>query len=186
MEKVRFTCPRCQTVMQTGNDRVGYDVACPHCSHRFKLIAPEADNSAADGERDSLGRSKTVGDVDVTVPFVGDHADSQPILPRGGSKTTEGAVDSFKIEEFDDRSNQKTSQSAYASPVEAPRVQPVVFCCPFCRTTNPPQFKSKVSNMGWAILTVLLLTTCIFGPIGLLVRKNYQVCSRCKITLGGN
>lgn len=172
--------------MQTGNDRVGYDVACPHCSHRFKLIAPEADNSAADGERDSLGRSKTVGDVDVTVPFVGDHADSQPILPRGGSKTTEGAVDSFKIEEFDDRSNQKTSQSAYASPVEAPRVQPVVFCCPFCRTTNPPQFKSKVSNMGWAILTVLLLTTCIFGPIGLLVRKNYQVCSRCKITLGGN
>lgn len=149
--------------MQTGNDRVGYDVACPHCSHRFKLIAPEAGNSAADGERDS-----------------------QLILPRGGSKTTEGAVDSFKIEEFDDRSNQKTYQSAYALPVEAPRVQPVVFCCPFCRTTNPPQFKSKVSNMGWAILTVLLLTTCIFGPIGLLVRKNYQVCSRCKITLGGN
>ena len=41
MDKVRFACPRCQTIMQSGAEKIGYDVACPHCTHRFRLVESE-------------------------------------------------------------------------------------------------------------------------------------------------
>lgn len=186
MEKVCFACPRCQTVMQTGSDRVGYDVACPHCSHRFKLIAPDTGkpvNSRLDG---SWRQSKTVGSAIASVDLVSKQADSKVALPEKAAKKATDADDSLKNENFARMENSGNYQSAYALPMEAARVAPIGFCCPFCRSTRPPKLRSKVSTLGWMIFTALLLTTCVLSPIGLMVRENYRICPQCKITLGGN
>ena len=42
MDKVRFSCPRCNTVMQAAADRVGGEVGCPQCQHRFVLVENES------------------------------------------------------------------------------------------------------------------------------------------------
>lgn len=174
MEKVRFACPRCQTVMQTGSDRVGYDVACPHCAHRFKLIAPDSSNDVNSREANVRRQASTVGGGDVTVSRAPMGSDPQAAISGDGFKTKEAANGSFEI------------NNSYAVPVENPRNVPVGFCCPYCRTTKLPKLQSKVSTVGWVIFTVLLLTTCVLSPIGLLVREYYRICSQCKITLGSN
>jgi DNA-directed RNA polymerase subunit RPC12/RpoP len=186
LEKVRFACPRCQTVMQTGSDRVGYDVACPHCSHRFKLIAPDAGKPVASGEGDSLRQSKTVGSDDATVSLAPGQSDSRPPLSGRNFQQTPDADRYIGIEKPDGVAKSGNYPPAYAVPMEAARNAPVGFCCPYCRSTRPPKLRSKVSTVGWVIFTVLLLTTCVLSPIGLLVREYYRIWSQCKIPLGGN
>jgi len=186
LEKVRFACPRCQTVMQTGSDRVGYDVACPHCSHRFKLISPNTDKSFSSRQDGSLRHSRPAGSADTRVDLVSKHVDSEWALPNNDIKKTNNAGDSFKNENSVGVADSRNDQSAYALPMEAVRVAPGGFCCPYCRSTKPPKLRSKVSTVGWVMFTVLLLTTCVLSPIGLMVRENYRICSHCKITLGGN
>jgi len=172
--------------MQTGSDRVGYDVACPHCSHRFKLIAPDTGkpvNSLPDG---SYRQSKTVGSAIASVNLVSKQADSKVALQKKDSKKAIDADESLKNENSACMANSRNFQSAYALPMKAARVAPIGFCCPYCRSTRPPKLRSKVSTVGWVMFTVLLLTTCVLSPIGLLVRENYRICPQCKITLGGN
>ncbi len=174
MEKVRFACPRCQTVMQTGSDRVGYDVACPHCSHRFTLIAPESDNDVNFREARARRRANTVGSSGPTTSRAPIRSGPRATISVDCSKTKEAANGSFE------------KKILYAPPIESARNPTVGFCCPYCRTTKRPKLQSKVSVMGWVIFTVLLLTTCVLSPIGLLVRDYYRICSQCKITLGSN
>ena len=172
--------------MQTGSDRVGYDVACPRCSHRFKLIAPDTGkpiNSQPDG---SWRQSKTVESAIASVDLVSKQVDSKVTLPEKDAKKATDAADSLKNEKSARMASSRNYQSAYALPMEAARVAPIGFCCPYCRSTRPPKLSSKVSTVGWVIFTVLLLTTCVLSPIGLLVRENFRICPQCKITLGGN
>ena len=172
--------------MQTGSDRVGYDVACPRCSHRFKLIAPDTGkpvNSQSDG---SWSKSKTVGSTIASVDLVSMQADSRVASPEKDAKKATDAADSLKNEKSARMASSRNYQSAYALPMKAARAAPIGFCCPYCRSTKLPKLRSKVSTVGWVIFTVLLLTTCILSPIGLLVRENYRFCPQCKITLGGN
>jgi hypothetical protein len=74
-------------------------------------------------------------------------------------------------------------QSQYPQP---PRYPPAGFTCPFCRATAPPITRSKVSTTGWVLF--LLLTISCFGIflawVGLLIRENYKVCSRCGVRIG--
>ena len=186
MEKVRFACPRCQTVMQTGSDRVGYDVACPHCSHRFKLIAPNAGKDLNSDKGGVSGQANTVGRDAPTIPRA-----SGRVAPNSGFggppfKKAVSADGSSDIQQPTTGQILGDVQTAQALVVENPRPAPVGFCCPYCRTTKPPKLKSKVSTVGWVIFTVLLLTTCVLAPIGFLVRDDYRICSQCKITLGTN
>ena len=70
MDKVRFACPRCQTIMQTAAEKVGYDVACPHCAHRFKLIEPSSPSRNSTSALDATIDRKDGGSLsgDATIP----------------------------------------------------------------------------------------------------------------------
>ena len=186
MEKVRFACPRCQTVMQTGSDRVGYDVACPHCSHRFKLIAPNAGKDLSSDKGGVSRQANTVGGDDLTISRASGRVGQKSGFGGQSFKKAVTADGSLDIQQPTTSQNLGDVQTAQALVVESPRPAPVGFCCPYCRTTKPPKLKSKVSTVGWVIFTVLLLTTCVLSPIGFLVRDDYQICSQCKITLGTN
>jgi hypothetical protein len=58
------------------------------------------------------------------------------------------------------------------------------FRCPYCRTKARPIIKQEVSSTGWIILVVLLICCFPFFWIGLLVKEDQRVCSRCGIKLG--
>ena len=148
MDKVRFACPRCQTIMQTGAEKIGYDVACPHCTHRFRLVESEAPTRTDDA----------------------------------GGKELETTIDRPKIDVLASKMPVSTGTAAVLGPAVAPRT--VGFQCPYCQTTRTPISKSEVSQTGWLVFVVLLLTTCFGCVVGLFIRDNYRQCSQCKIRLG--
>jgi LITAF-like zinc ribbon protein len=54
-----------------------------------------------------------------------------------------------------------------------------VLLCPYCGNSAPAITNSKISTGGWVTFVVLLI---IFFPlcwIGLLIKEQYRVCSRC-------
>ena len=59
----------------------------------------------------------------------------------------------------------------------------VPYSCPYCQTHAPPIWKSEVSQIGWIVFAILLVTTCVFCFAGLLIRDRYRVCSQCKMRL---
>lgn len=164
MDKVRFSCPRCQTIMQTSAEKVGYDVACPHCAHRFRLLepSPPADRSGAMHDITMERHGDSIG-VDTTLPP--STAPVQSYAPKPEPLNTSGVA-------------QVVSQVMPLNHGQAGR-----FVCPYCQTTKAPRWKSEVSQVGWIVFGVLFMTTCVFCFIGLFIRRSYQVCSHCKIRL---
>jgi len=77
-------------------------------------------------------------------------------------------------------------QSQYPQPPQSSQYRGVGFTCPFCHTTAPPITRSKVSTGGWVVFVFLMLTCfgIFLAWIGLLIREDYKVCSRCGIKLG--
>ncbi len=53
--------------------------------------------------------------------------------------------------------------------------------CPFCNTNALPIVVKKVSPTGWAVFTVLLITTLIFFWIGLLIQEERRICPVCNM-----
>lgn len=179
MDKVRFACPRCQTIMQTGSDKIGYDVACPHCTHRFKLIETRRPEQLAPPQQ-TLNNDQ---------PFNNDST----IAPTNSPGQAFGVT---HVEETNDAANGKTSfaptqQSTFPTNGTAQVLGPAMdsrpntgFQCPYCQTTRAPTWKSEISQTGWLVFAILLLTTCFACFIGLLIRDKYRECSQCKIRLG--
>jgi hypothetical protein len=65
------------------------------------------------------------------------------------------------------------------------------FRCPFCGTHAPPSVRSKMSVAGlacfWVFFVLGLVTLCVLLPlclIGLFMREEYRICSRCGVKLG--
>ena len=89
MEKVRFACPRCQTIMQTGAEKVGYDVACPHCAHRFRLVESGDPTSAGQTNTPTTNDAPTIPPTSLKNPYQRAGVDSS-----GGFRTgSSGSVD---------------------------------------------------------------------------------------------
>ena len=169
MDKVRFACPRCQTIMQTAAEKIGYDVACPHCAHRFRLIdSPKSTkkNTSATSYVDepTIARNSPLGKSTAS--------DS----PSGIQKSPGGSPP-VKEKKFTDQT------ATVLGPAIVPAARPR-FVCPYCQTTRPPKWKSEVSQIGWLVFAILLVTTCVFCFVGLFIREKYQTCSQCKIRLG--
>lgn len=158
MAKVRFSCPRCHAVMQTNEEKIGYDIACPQCSHRFTLVEPDSPSpqtivrppSSPPAEETRQWVEKT---VEKSSPVVSPPL-SQSALPIGG-----------------------TIPPIYQGQATNS------FCCPFCQTRQPPIWKSEISTAGWITAVVLLCTTVCFFWIGFLIRDKYSVCSVCNVRL---
>ncbi len=56
--------------------------------------------------------------------------------------------------------------------------------CPFCHTNALPLVVKKVSPAGWAVFTVLLVTTFILFWIGLLIQEERRICPACNMRVG--
>ena len=137
MDKVRFACPRCQTLMQTGAQKVGGDVVCPHCSHQFQLVEP--DRPAASPTRIDLAGSSNSG--------------TEPAAHRPVEKiAVPPATSSFGTSRFPVSGNGSSG------------FRPVGFQCPYCQTTRAPTVRSEISQIGWLVFVILLVTTC-FGCV---------------------
>jgi hypothetical protein len=178
MEKVRFACPRCQTIMQTGAEKVGYDVACPHCAHRFRLV--ESSNPGLSGRSAPSPSSDAA-----TLPPTSFPQSSQQ-APAGNP----GAYQPGSSRSYDVPNLVKPEPAAFdssgTSPVVSqypPAVRQTGFCCPYCQTTRPPIWKTEVSQIGWIVFAILLVTTCVFCFVGLFIRDRYRICSQCRIRL---
>jgi LITAF-like zinc ribbon domain len=61
-----------------------------------------------------------------------------------------------------------------------------LFQCPFCHTTVPPRVGRKISTTGWVIFILLtcFLITLPLCWIGLLMKEDYRICSRCGMKFG--
>ncbi len=160
MDKVRFACPRCRTIMQTSADKVGYDVACPHCAHRFKIVESESAHSVA--------RTPTADY---------DSSDAATAPPRQSPVGPANAG-------FSSTPSAHASYQPVSQPADKIGVYPGgTYRCPYCQTTDPPIWKSEVSTVGWIVFAVLLVSTCFLCFIGLFIRDRYRICSRCRVRL---
>ncbi len=166
MGKVRFSCPRCKAVMQTSDDKIGFDIACPQCSHRFTLVGQSpAPQSAPPSNVAAAG-------------FVG--SDSNPAVEE-----TRQWVDKTTDEPL----KQPAPYAGPASEASRGSIPPIYqgtsgsFSCPYCQSRQPPIWKSEVSTVGWITCVILACTTCVFFWVGLLIRDKYTICSSCKTRL---
>lgn len=174
MEKVRFSCPRCRTLMQTSVDRIGLDVVCPNCQHQFLLVESSNPKSASDSDQlsqpsDSAGLPSNLSDVPQT----------QNVQPAKTDQSSERLAQSKAVD--------------HQGPVYVPdpagpyhQGRPTIttsFRCPYCQTTDPPYWKSEVAAAGWIVFGILFCTTCFGCVIGLCIRERFRVCSNCRIRL---
>jgi hypothetical protein len=58
-----------------------------------------------------------------------------------------------------------------------------VLHCPYCHAHAPVLIQQRISTAGWVLFAVLLFITLIFCWVGLLIKENYYVCSRCGMKL---
>ncbi len=149
--------------MQTGEEKIGFDIECPQCDYRFTLVEP--------GERQ-------------LEPTIARESPAPPTEPATDSESTRHRITEADIE----------PTAKPAAPEEAFRmpgtISPVYqgdanhgWRCRYCSTRQPPMWKSEISTVGWIVLAILLVTTCIFFWVGLLIRNKYPVCSVCKVRL---
>ncbi len=160
MAKVRFSCPRCQAVMQTSDEKIGYDIACPQCSHRFTLI--EQGNA---GSRTSVDPESSPAATEETRQWVGDPVEEETayMAPKPSPQVVQAIPSSSSI-----------------PPIYQGHA-PSSFSCPYCHSRQPPIWKSEVSTAGWITCVLLLVTTCFFFWVGFLIRDKYTVCSSCNV-----
>lgn len=61
------------------------------------------------------------------------------------------------------------------------------FRCPFCSSSNGYYVKSQMSNVGAAVLILLLLIFCLpLFWIGFFIRESHQFCLNCNMKLSWN
>ncbi|HVU66726.1 MAG TPA: LITAF-like zinc ribbon domain-containing protein [Ktedonobacteraceae bacterium] len=72
-----------------------------------------------------------------------------------------------------------------AVPVAAFGVGPVIHC-PLCHAHAPALVQQRISTAGWITFGVLLFVFLPLFWIGLLIKENYYVCSRCGVRLGNS
>lgn len=170
MEKIRFSCPRCATVMQTHADRINDEVACPQCRHQFRLV----ENEDSTGSGSAYSEAPTMPPQRVQDSPYGSQG-SQPVKQEDSGPSSWRPPSNPPVGIHPMPNAQLPLAGGYA--------QPQGFCCPYCRTTQPPRWKSEISQTGWLVFAILLLTTCFFCWIGLLIKDRYRVCSQCNVRL---
>lgn len=76
--------------------------------------------------------------------------------------------------------------NAYAPPAVQPaaaRPQHTGYRCPYCHSTAPPFTLEKISEGGWIVFVVMLVTCFPLFWIGLLMKEDQRFCSSCRTRL---
>lgn len=168
MGKVRFSCPRCKAVMQTSDDKIGFDIACPQCSHQFTLVGQSTAAPTSSPPESSQGA--TDADSNPAVEATRQWVDTTVDGPRAEPTTT-----------YTPPAAESTRKGSSIPPIYQGTSNS--FSCPYCQSRQPPIWKSEVSTVGWITCVILACTTCVFFWVGLLIRDKYTICSSCKTRL---
>ncbi|MBY0527812.1 MAG: LITAF-like zinc ribbon domain-containing protein [Gemmataceae bacterium] len=76
-------------------------------------------------------------------------------------------------------------QPAYVpNPAGFPISAAVGFQCPFCKSTAMPLGRDQISQTGWVLFVVLLISCFPLCIIGLFIKEQVRVCSNCGMKLG--
>lgn len=73
----------------------------------------------------------------------------------------------------------QTQQLSYRQPYGLARQ----YNCPHCNSQLAPRMERKISNAGWIVFAVLLVTFFPLFWIGLLIKENVPVCPVCNISV---
>jgi len=57
------------------------------------------------------------------------------------------------------------------------------FQCPSCGSRAHPLVRRRVSQTGWILFSVFIFSCFPLCFIGLLIKEDYRVCSRCGVSL---
>lgn len=171
MGKVRFSCPKCRAVMQTNDDKIGFDINCPQCKHRFTLVGQTPGKSNERQTSAGAANEETRQWVD---------AEAEPRQPPASDANVART-----------RPSSPSVGYAPAPNAPAPNAIPPIYqgnmatnvSCPYCQSRQPPIWKSEVSTAGWITCVILGCTTCFFFWVGLLIRDKYTICSSCRARL---
>lgn len=161
--------------MQTSEEKVGFDIACPQCKHQFTLVEQERPESRETVRPDSTGASPATED---TRQWIERPVEKQN--PYEKPNPYANSVNSAPV------NSAPVVDAAPAGGTIPPIYQGNVsssFVCPYCRSRQPPIWKSEISTAGWITCVVLLVTTCFFFWVGFLIRDKYTVCSSCNVRL---
>jgi len=76
-----------------------------------------------------------------------------------------------------------TNQSARPQPLvyQQPQYMAGNYRCPRCASPNFPVYTRKISNAGWIVFAVLLVTFFPLFWIGFLIREDVKICPVCKL-----
>ncbi len=151
-------CPTCGVKLKVPDTSAGKVVKCPKC---FGSMTRPATDLAS-------GNSRKQPAVPPSVDVHSSHSYSPPPL----------VVEPVEPTQHDDEPAPRRSRPSRR------RGPGVGFHCPFCRSNDPPQVRSKISTAGWVVFVVLLLFCFPLCIIGLFITENYRVCSSCGINLG--
>lgn len=61
--------------------------------------------------------------------------------------------------------------------------RPRGFRCPFCKSEELPEVRSRISTGGWVVFAVMIFVCFPLFWIGLLMKEEYRVCRDCGSTL---
>lgn len=180
-KKVRFSCPRCLTVLQTDEDRIGCQIGCPHCAFRFQLNPPGSTSSTSTAVGSAMTDQSTSDNIPASSPST--YLDSPTLPPKSVERPSAQSVplQSVPVQPNHPHGYVPDERSASFVDIGGAHGPPP---CPNCNSRAPALVKSEVSTVGWIIFAILLMTTVVFCWIGVLIRDKYRICSYCKIRLG--
>ena len=80
--------------------------------------------------------------------------------------------------------NNFANQTNPIHPIQYQNAMSSGYRCPYCNTNALPISTNKVSNTGWAVFTILLITTFVLFWIGLLIQEEVRICPVCNMRVG--
>jgi len=174
---IRFSCPKCQSKLNAPDEKAGVKVPCPKCGQRLLIpTPPPPENKTLLGELEPpplpaptvLGKlePEPLAYVPVEVDDILDVLPASPIV----------AVP-IVIQPVPPPGQGNVPRSPY-------RDEGVGFQCPYCKTRALPRIRSDISQTGWIVFIVLILSCFPLCWVALFIKEEYRVCSACGIRLG--
>jgi DNA-directed RNA polymerase subunit RPC12/RpoP len=151
---LHYSCPKCQSPLESLESQAGRKVACPTCGQRMAVPWP--------------AKKKTVvAELD---------EDDEP-APRRGYDNYPPA----RYREDDNRGRRYADDDDddYQRPGRRLRRRERNCECPNCGAVGETYERKEIAQEGWIVLVVLLLTFFPLFFLGLLMKQNYLICREC-------
>lgn len=168
---ITVLCPTCGSTLEVDDSSAGKNVFCPSCA--AELIIPE-----------SAGAPAPVETAEPPAP---------PLLvsrvstrSSQTSKILSARVEPDDEDEEEDRPSRRRSRRTKRDDDDyGGRRSRRGFRCPYCDSERFPITESQISQGGWIMFAVMLVTCWPLFFIGLLMKEDIRKCADCGLKIGG-